>query len=132
MLRKVLDNIEQKILSNKKLKMFHPLHDALDTFLYSTNTQTKNAPYVRDSIDLKRTMIIVVLSLLPAFFFGIYNVGLQSPDVTSKTFWDCFIFGLYRVIPMYFVVFSVGGLCEGLFAVFRRHEINEGFLVQAS
>jgi len=129
MLRKLLDNIEKKILSNEKLKMFHPLHDALDTFLYSTNTQTKNAPYVRDSIDLKRTMIIVVLSLLPAFFFGIYNVGLQSPDVTNKIFLDCFIFGLYRVMPMYFVVFTVGGLCEGLFAVFRRHEINEGFLV---
>ena len=129
MLRKLLDNIEKKLLSNEKLKMLHPLHDALDTFLYSTNTQTKNAPYIRDSIDLKRTMMIVVLSLLPAFFFGIYNVGLQSPDVVDKNFFDCFVFGLYKVIPMYIVVFAVGGLCEGLFAVFRRHEINEGFLV---
>ena len=129
MLRKLLDNIEKKILSNEKLKMLHPLHDALDTFLYSTNTQTKNAPYIRDSIDLKRTMMIVVLSLLPAFFFGIYNVGLQSPEVINKSILDCFIFGLYKVLPMYLVVFAVGGICEGLFAVFRRHEINEGFLV---
>ena len=91
MLRKLLNNVEKKILSNDKLKIFHPLHDALDTFLYSTNKQTEKAPYVRDSIDLKRTMIIVVLSLLPAFFFGIYNVGLQSPEVTSKNFLECLV-----------------------------------------
>ena len=129
MLRKLLDNIEQKILSNEKLKMFHPLHDALDTFLYSTNTQTKNAPYIRDSIDLKRTMIIVVLALLPSLIFGMYNVGLQSPEILNKNFLDCFIFGAYRVLPMYLTVFVAGGICEGLFAVFRKHEINEGFLV---
>lgn len=129
MLRKFLDNIEEKILSNNKLKKFHPLHDALDTFLYTKNTQTLSAPYVRDSIDLKRTMIIVVLALLPSLIFGTYNVGLQSPENTSASFIDCFIYGLYRVLPMYLVVFAAGGLCEALFAVVRKHEINEGFLV---
>ena len=129
MLRKLLDNIEKKILADKKLKRFHPLHDALDTFLYSTNTQTKRAPYVRDNIDLKRTMIIVVLALLPAFFFGIYNVGLQSPLTNADNFLECFKNGLFRVLPMYMVVFGVGGLCEAIFAVVRKHEINEGFLV---
>tara|TARA_A100001388_G_scaffold273177_1_gene254680 strand:+ start:2683 stop:3813 length:1131 start_codon:yes stop_codon:yes gene_type:complete len=129
MLRNFLDNIEERILSNNKLKKFHPLHDALDTFLYSKNTQTLNAPYVRDSIDLKRTMIIVVLALLPSLIFGTYNVGLQSPQNTSTSFIDCFIYGLYQVLPMYLVVFAAGGLCEALFAVVRKHEINEGFLV---
>ena len=129
MLRNFLDNIEERILSNNKLKKFHPLHDALDTFLYSKNTQTLNAPYVRDSIDLKRTMIIVVLALLPSLIFGTYNVGLQSPENTSTSFIDCFIYGLYQVLPMYLVVFAAGGLCEALFAVVRKHEINEGFLV---
>ena len=129
MLRKLLDSVEKTILGNDKLKKFHPLHDALDTFLYSKNTQTLHAPYVRDSIDLKRTMIIVVLALLPSFIFGTYNVGLQSPEVSSSSFLECFIFGLYRVLPMYLVVFMVGGLFEGLFAVIRKHEINEGFLV---
>ena len=129
MLRKFLDNIEEKILSSNKLKKFHPLHDALDTFLYTKNTQTLSAPYVRDSIDLKRTMIIVVLALLPSLIFGTYNVGLQSPENTSTSFIDCFIYGLYRVLPMYLVVFAAGGLCEALFAVVRKHEINEGFLV---
>ena len=129
MLRKFLDNVEKKILSNNKLKKFYPLHDALDTFLYSTNTQTSNAPYVRDSIDLKRTMIIVVLALLPAFIFGTYNVGFQSPEVIEKEFINCFFYGLKIVLPMYLVVFAVGGLFEALFAVVRGHEINEGFLV---
>ena len=129
MLRKLLDNVEKKILSNDKLKKFHPLHDALDTFLYSKNSQTERAPYVRDSIDLKRTMILVVLALLPCFLFGTYNVGLQSPDLVDKTFINCFIYGLKIVLPMYLVVFTVGGLFEALFAVIRGHEINEGFLV---
>ncbi|MBI44732.1 MAG: NADH:ubiquinone reductase (Na(+)-transporting) subunit B [Candidatus Marinimicrobia bacterium] len=129
MLRKLLDNVEQKILSNEKLKKFHPLHDALDTFLYSTNTKTEHAPYVRDAIDLKRTMILVVLALLPAFFFGTYNVGLQSPEVVDKDFLTCFLYGLKIVLPMYLIVFAVGGLFEAIFAVIRGHEINEGFLV---
>ena len=129
MLRNFLDNIEEKILSSNNLKKFYPLHDALDTFLYTKNTQTLSAPYVRDSIDLKRTMIIVVLALLPSLIFGTYNVGLQSPENTSTSFIDCFIYGLYKVLPMYLVVFAAGGLCEALFAVVRKHEINEGFLV---
>ena len=129
MLRKLLDKAEKIILENEKLKKFHPLHDALDTFLFSTNKQTDKAPYVRDSIDLKRTMIMVVLALLPAFFFGIYNVGLQSPEVIDKTLLNCFMYGLEIVLPMYLIVFAVGGLFEALFAVVRGHEINEGFLV---
>tara|TARA_Y100001970_G_C14202805_1_gene842167 strand:- start:1023 stop:2150 length:1128 start_codon:yes stop_codon:yes gene_type:complete len=129
MLRKLLDNVEKTILSNDKLKKFHPLHDALDTFLYSTNTKTEHAPFVRDAVDLKRTMILVVLALLPAFFFGIYNVGFQSPDVIDKNFQNCFIYGMKIVLPMYLVVFAVGGLFEALFAIIRGHEINEGFLV---
>jgi len=129
MLRKLLDKAEKIILQNEKLKKFHPLHDALDTFLFSTNKQTDKAPYVRDSIDLKRTMIMVVLALMPAFFFGTYNVGLQSPEVIDKTLLNCFMYGLEIVLPMYLIVFAVGGLFEALFAVVRGHEINEGFLV---
>ena len=104
MLRKLLDNVEKIILSNDKLKKLHPLHDALDTFLYSTNTQTSKAPYVRDAIDLKRTMIIVVLALMPALFFGIYNVGFQSQEIINKDFISCFLYGLKIVLPMYLVV----------------------------
>ena len=129
MLRQLLDKAEKIILGNEKLKRFHPLHDALDTFLYTTNTKTEHAPYVRDSVDLKRTMILVVLALLPTFFFGTYNVGLQSPEVLDKSFLNCFTYGIKIVLPMYLVVFAAGGLFEALFAVVRGHEINEGFLV---
>lgn len=129
MLRQLLDKAEKIILGNEKLKRFHPLHDALDTFLYTTNTKTQHAPYVRDSVDLKRTMILVVLALLPTFFFGTYNVGLQSPEVLDKSFLNCFTYGIKIVLPMYLVVFAAGGLFEALFAVVRGHEINEGFLV---
>ena len=129
MLRQLLDKAEKIILGNEKLKRFHPLHDALDTFLYTTNTKTQHAPYVRDSVDLKRTMILVVLALLPTFFFGTYNVGLQSPEVLDKSLLNCFTYGIKIVLPMYLVVFAAGGLFEALFAVVRGHEINEGFLV---
>ena len=101
MLRKLLDNIEKTILGNEKLKKFHPLYDGLDTFLYSPNTQTSTAPYIRDSIDLKRTMIIVVLALLPSFIFGTYNVGLQSPEISSSSFLECFI---YHMALRYIIV----------------------------
>ena len=129
MLRKLLDNVEKKILENDKLKKFHPLHDALDTFLYTKNSQTSNAPFIRAAIDLKRTMILVVLALLPCLLFGTYNVGYQSPDVIDKSFLNCFVYGLKIVLPMYLVVFAIGGLFEAIFAVVRGHEINEGFLV---
>ena len=129
MLRKLLDNVEKKILENDKLKKFHPLHDALDTFLYTKNSQTSNAPFIRDAIDLKRTMILVVLALFPCLLFGTYNVGYQSPDVIDKSFLNCFVYGLKIVLPMYLVVFAIGGLFEAIFAVVRGHEINEGFLV---
>ena len=127
-MRQLLDKIEKKILSNKKLKKFHPLHDALDTFLYTKNTKTNTAPHIRDSLDLKRTMIFVVIALLPALLFGMYNVGLQA-GIENPTIENCFLYGASVVIPMYMVVFAVGGLCEAIFAVARGHEINEGFLV---
>ena len=127
-MRKFLDKIEQKILKSKRLKKFYPLYDALDTFLYTKNTTTKHAPHIRDSIDLKRTMIFVVLALMPAFLFGTYNVGLQA-NISDPNISNCFFYGLKIVLPMYIVVFTVGGVCEALFAIMRKHEINEGFLV---
>ena len=130
-MRQLLDYIEKIILSNDSLKKFHPLYDALDTFLYSKNTTTKHGPHIRDSIDLKRTMIMVVFALMPAFLFGIWNVGYQHYINTGSEIdvLNCFTYGLQIVLPMYIVVFTVGGICEALFSILRNHEINEGFLV---
>ena len=76
-LRNILDKIEPHFKKGGKLESLYPLYEASDTFLYTPNDKTKSAPFVRDNIDLKRTMIIVVMALLPALFFGIFNVGHQ-------------------------------------------------------
>ena len=93
------------------------MYEMIDTFLFTPLENTKNAPHVRDAIDLKRSMVIVVLALLPAFFFGTYNVGLQEalhvPGVSFENinfdFLTHFFKGLMTVIPIYVVVFTVGG-----------------------
>ena len=126
-LRNILDSIEPQFTGDGKFKKFYPMYEMIDTFLFTPSTQTKNAPYVRDSIDLKRSMVFVVLALLPCFLFGIYNVAHQimpEADLMTKV-----IQGSLVVLPIYAVVFTVGGICELLFAIIRGHEINEGFLV---
>jgi len=126
-LRNILDSVEPQFTGDGKLKKFYPVYEMIDTFLFTPSSQTKSAPYVRDSIDLKRSMVFVVLALLPCFLFGIYNVAHQvnpSADFLTKL-----LNGAYIVLPIYAVVFTVGGICELLFALIRGHEINEGFLV---
>ena len=126
-LRNILDSIEPQFTGDGKFKKFYPMYEMIDTFLFTPSTQTKNAPYVRDNIDLKRSMVFVVLALLPCFLFGIYNVAHQimpEADLITKV-----IQGSLVVLPIYAVVFTVGGICELLFAIIRGHEINEGFLV---
>jgi len=130
-LRNILDKIEPSFHKGGKLEKFFPLYDAIDTILYVPNETAEHGPYIRDNIDVKRSMIFVVLALIPCLLFGIYNIGLQAAinEGSSKNFINLFINGAFVVLPMYMVVFSVGGACEALFAVVRNHEINEGFLV---
>ena len=132
LLRHLLDKIEPNFEKGGKLEKLYPLYDAIDTILFVPSETANHGPFVRDHIDVKRSMIFVVLALIPCLLFGIYNVGLQS-EVNNGThirgFFDIFIAGSFTVLPMYIVVFSIGGACEALFAVVRGHEINEGFLV---
>lgn len=135
--RRFLDSLEPHFINNGKLKNFYPMYEMIDTFLYTPASNTVSGPHVRDAIDLKRSMVIVVLALLPAFFFGTYNVGLQeSLHLAGATlqnidsdFLGLFLIGLKTVLPIYIVVFTVGGIWEVVFALSRGHEINEGFLV---
>ena len=132
LLRNILDKIEPNFHKGGKLEKLFPLYDAIDTILYVPNETADHGPYIRDHVDVKRSMIFVVLALIPCLLFGIYNAGLQTAineGNTSIRFIDLFIKGAFSVIPMYMVVFAVGGACEALFAVIRNHEINEGFLV---
>ena len=131
-LRDILDKIEPSFKKGSKFEKFHPLYDMVDTFLFTPSYKADTAPFIRDGIDLKRTMILVVLSLLPCFFFGIYNVGSQHFAFFGShqaTFIEKILIGMESVLPIYLVVFTVGGICEAIFAVVRKHEINEGFLV---
>ncbi len=127
MLRSLLDKVKPLFHKDGKYEKFYPLYDALDTFLYTPDTVTKNGPHIRDSVDLKRSMIFVVIAMLPAILFGIFNVGYQEDP--TRSILDNFISGLIVVGPIIIISYSVGGLCEVIFAIIRKHEVNEGFLV---
>jgi len=131
-LRHQLDKVEKHFVKGGKLEKLHPLYDAIDTFLFVPGYKTKHGPHVRDSIDVKRSMIFVVIALLPCLLFGIYNAGYQSNllyDPENVNVLNNIWIGLLTVLPIYIVTYSVGGLCEAIFAIIRKHEINEGFLV---
>ena len=124
--------IEEKFFSKgKPLEKLFPLYDAVDTFLLTPGKIMTKAPFVRDVFDMKRLMIFVVLALVPCIFMGMYNVGYQISlaNGLNYSFMDCMRDGAFKVLPIILVSYTVGGLWEGVFAVVRNHEINEGFLV---
>ena len=130
-LRSQLDKVEKHFEKGGKFEKLYPLYDAIDTFLFVPGRRTKSAPHVRDYIDLKRSMIFVVIALLPCLLFGIYNTGYQHNLLSGQSidFLSNLWIGALTVIPIYIVTYTVGGICEAIFAVIRKHEINEGFLV---
>lgn len=132
---KFLENLlkkgEELFGKGKPLEKMYPLYEAIDTFAMTPGTVTKKAPHVRDSIDLKRVMIFVVLALIPCIVMGIYNVGYQIQLATGVeiSLLEAMGQGALKVLPIIMVTYAVGGFWEGLFAITRKHEINEGFLV---
>lgn len=130
-LRKKLDQLRKPFEKGEKWEKFAPAINAFDTFLYVPNHTTKRGAHIRDAVDLKRTMITVVLALLPALIYGIYNSGFQHFTQLGEqfTFWDAFAHGAIKVLPMIIVSYVVGLTIEFIFAIYRGHEVNEGFLV---
>ncbi|SVC09871.1 uncharacterized protein METZ01_LOCUS262725, partial [marine metagenome] len=126
-LRKILNKIEPHFIDNGKFSNFYPIYEAADSFLFSSANKTKSGPHMRDAIDIKRVMFFVLIAMMPALIFGIYNVGYQIES--SGTIFKTFMQGLPVVFPIIFVSYAVGGFWELLFATIRKHEINEGFLV---
>ena len=115
-----------------KLEILYPLYEAQETFMFTPPDTAKGPPHVRDGLDLKRTMITVILALIPPTLFGIYNAGHQYNvvnQVPDATFMMHVIQGLILVMPIILVSYIVGGLLEVAFCIIRKHEINEGFLV---
>lgn len=132
-LRNKIDQIRKPFEKGQKFEKFAPAINALDTFLYVPNHTTKHGAHIRDAVDLKRTMITVVLALVPALLFGIYNAGyqhfIQLNEGVLPSFMDVFLHGLWKVLPMIIVSYAVGLGIEFAFAIFRGHEVNEGYLV---
>lgn len=132
-LRDKIDQIKKPFEKGQKFEKYAPAINALDTFLYVPNHTTKHGAHIRDAVDLKRTMITVVLALVPALLFGIYNAGyqhfIQLNDGVLPSFMDIFLHGLWKVLPMIIVSYAVGLGIEFAFAIFRGHEVNEGYLV---
>ena len=130
-LRKILDANAHRFENKGVLEKLYPLYEATDTILFSTDEVTKSGPHIRDSIDIKRVMILVVIALIPLYIFGAMNVGVQSGIATGveRTNWEQFWFGFDKIIPIILVAFITGAFWEILFAVVRKHPISEGFLV---
>ena len=130
-LRKKLDEIKRPFRKGEKFEKFAPAVNAFDTFLFVPNHTTKTGSHIRDAVDLKRTMVTVIIALLPALIYGIYNTGYQHFTQLGSdfSFLDAFIHGAWKIVPMIVVSYVVGLSIEFAFAVYRGHEVNEGYLV---
>ena len=132
-LRKIFDNAHNKLNANEKTKKLFPLVDAFDTLMFTPNHVTNKGSHVRDAIDLKRTMMIVIIALVPCLLFGIYNTGYQHfrvlNQLTDVGFWEIFLKGSLVVLPLVIVSYSSGLFVEFIFAIRNGHSVQEGFLV---
>lgn len=130
-IRQKLDKIKEPFAPGKKYEKYAPAVNAIDTFLFTPNHTTQKGAHIRDGVDLKRTMITVVLALIPALIFGMWNQGYQHFIQLGGdfTFWDAIGHGALKIVPMIVVSYAVGLGIEFAFAVFRGHEVNEGYLV---
>jgi len=152
-LRSFLDRMEPLFVPGGRLERYHALFEMVDTLFYSPPDVARTSPHIRDAIDLKRVMIIVVFAVTPCALVGMWNTGFQANTAMAalgvsgiegwrgtlmpllgagydpQSFYDCFVQGLLYLLPIYAVTMAAGGLWEVIFAGVRNHEINEGFFV---
>ncbi len=130
-LRNYIDKIKPHFEKGGKLEKLHSVFDGFETFLFVPNLTSRSGVHMHDARDSKRTMIIVVLALVPALLFGMYNVGYQHNLAlgTDPGFWQTFLFGLLAFLPQLIVSYAVGLGIEFVAAQIKREEIAEGFLV---
>jgi|TARA_B100001093_G_scaffold517126_1_gene597725 Na+-transporting NADH:ubiquinone oxidoreductase subunit B len=133
-LRKIFAESGKLVEKGKPLSWAYPVWEAADTIFFSTNKQTSNGPHIRDNMDIKRTMFFVVIALIPCYIFGAYNIGYLNSlalDIERSLIANT-IFGLTYVLPILIITFIAGAICELTFAIIRKHEVNEGFLVSCA
>ena len=149
-LRELFDKIEPTF-KDGRLSALWPVYEAIDTFIFTTGAKTKGEPHVRDTLDLKRLMFMVVVALAPCVFMAIWNTGyqanlaMQALGLDSSPTWRAFIMdavgydpdslfanlihGALFFVPVYAVTMMVGGVWESIFSTVRKHDLSEGFLV---
>jgi Na+-transporting NADH:ubiquinone oxidoreductase subunit B len=129
--KRVSDKLAPMFSKSGKFENFYYLFEVIDTFFLTPKERTSRGPHIRDKIDSKRFMMTVVISLIPAIIIGTYNIGFQAYKAIGvnadilMSFWK----GLLVIIPIIIVTYGVGLFWEILFALIRKHEINEGFFV---
>lgn len=155
-LRNTLDKLHPLFDKGGKLEIMYPLYEAADTFLYTPGYVAKGLTHVRDSLDLKRMMTMVVVALIPCVFMAMWNTGYQANLAmerlvnaglepafdwhnsihtwlglghSSASFLDNFVYGAIFFLPIYITCMAAGGTAEVIFSTIRKHEVNEGFLV---
>ena len=130
-LRNYLDKIKPNFEEGGKFHAFRSVFDGFETFLFVPNATSKSGTHIHDSIDSKRIMSMVVIALVPALLFGMYNVGYQHFHATGAAggFWEMFIYGFLAVLPKIIVSYVVGLGIEFVVAQWKKEEIQEGFLV---
>ncbi len=128
-LKSTLHNLKEKYKGTKMAPAFNAIH----TFLYLPNETTHNGTHIKAADDLKRTMNTVIMAMVPCLIFGMFNAGYQHYAAfgTSVEFlsWDAFYIGLIKILPLVIVSYGVGLAIEFLFAVIKKHEVEEGYLV---
>ncbi len=132
-LRKLFNDARPKFEKGGKLHPFFSLYEGFESFLFVSNDTSKNGVNIHDSIDSKRIMSMVVIALMPAMLFGMYNVGYQNylaaGTLASAGFWEIFIYGFLAVLPKILVSYIVGLGIEFAWAQWKHEEIQEGYLV---
>lgn len=133
--RNLLDSVKPAFSEGGKLEKLFPVYDSLDTFLFVPGHATTKGAHVRDGIDMKRTMFMVIIAMTPCLLFGMWNLGHQhflamgEMMGLNEGLWDKFLFGLLKTLPLIVVSYAVGLGVEFIFCIVKKHSINEGFLV---
>ena len=129
--RNIFDKMDPHFQQGGRFEKVYPAYDAFKTMAFVPDHTSKSGAHIRDAIDLKRTMITVIIALLPALFFGMWNIGDLHFNAIGETstLWESFSFGAIKMIPMILVSYLVGLGIEFAFAISRGHQVNEGYLV---
>ena len=129
--KNILESVKPHFVEGGKLEKLYPAYDAFETFLFVPDHTTHAGTHIKDAIDLKRTMALVVLSMVPCILFGMWNLGDQYYKALNmdSTLFQNLTFGFWKFMPLLIVSYAVGLSVEFAFAISRGHSVNEGYLV---